>query len=269
MSRCVCGGPLLAPLLALLVTLLLTGVACAPPPRMCTGAGDCGGASSCVAGRCVTRGGVVAISTAQRRLYDPVAVGFVRRGGDAPRPATVALGQGDGGTAFLRFAVALPPEASVLEAYLLLDRVADLDPAPAPIALHAALVASAWDERSLSWASQPLVQEMGSPVTWVLPAGGPVVRIDVRTLVERWRRRGGPEFGLAVVSDGVPDGGKSANGPAGAPGTGPAIGRGLAFALAPQDGRRESGESDPTSVRAGLSREPAWALAPRLELYLK
>jgi len=104
-----------------------------------------------------------------------------------------------------------------------------------------------WDERSLSWSVQPRVEEVGSPVTRVLPASGALVRLDVRALVERWRRRTGADFGLAIVSDA--SGGASRSRP-----------RGMAFALAP------SGDSaDARSSGAGSE----GARGPRLELYLR
>jgi hypothetical protein len=206
---------------------------------MCTAAGDCAATSSCVAGRCVAKGAAVAIGTARRVLYDPVAIGFVRRGGDPGLPAIAALGRSDGALALLRFSLPLPPEVSVIEAYLLLDRVTDVDSDPAPIALHAVRIVDPWDEQSLSWAVQPRVEEVGSPVTRVLPASGALVRLDVRAIVERWRRRAGRDFGLAVVSDA-------------SAGVGP--GMGMAFAL---------GAGGAGGVGA------AGSSGPRLELYLR
>jgi hypothetical protein len=193
-------------------------------------------------------------------LYDPVAVGYVRRGGgESTLPAMVALGRGDGALALLRFSLSLPPEAGVVEAYLLLDRVTDVDSDPEPIALHAAPVLDPWDARSLSWAVQPRVEEMGAPVTRVFPASGAIVRLDVRAIVERWRRRGGMDFGLAVVSDAA---GRAA--PAAGPDASAAMSgarqerQGMAFALAAVAGRgRGEGARD------------EGPLAPRLELYLR
>jgi hypothetical protein len=169
---------------------------------MCTSGGDCGALSSCVAGRCIAHGANPAIATGRRLLFDPVAVGYVSRSGGAGAPAVAPLGKGDGALALLRFSVPLPAEASVLEAYVLLERARDVDSDPAPIALHAARVVASWDERSLSWAAQPRIEEIGSPVTRVFPAAGPWVRLDVRDLVARWRRRSRDDLGVAIVSDG-------------------------------------------------------------------
>jgi hypothetical protein len=220
---------------------------------MCTGGGDCGGSSSCVAGRCVAQGAVAAISTARRMLYDPVEIGFVRRGAGGELPAIAAFGRGDGALAFLRFAVALPPDAGVVEAYLLLDRVTAVDSDPEPVSLHVARVVDAWDARSLSWAMQPRIEEVGSPVTRVLPASGPVVRLDVRAIVERWRRAGHTDrsgFGVAVV--------------AGPPGPDAALG--MPFALAP---RAPPGDRLAAADGAHRAEGAVGALAPRLELYLR
>jgi hypothetical protein len=196
---------------------------------MCISGGDCGPPSSCVGGRCVARGAVPAISTARRVLYGPVDVGYVSRGASAGAPAIATLGRGDGALVLLRFSVPLPVEADVLEAYVLIERVSDVDSDPEPIALHAARVTGAWDDRSLSWAQQPRVEEAGAPVTRVLPAAGRRVRLDVRDIVARWRRRSRDDLGLAIVAEGKNP-------------------TGIAFALSP-------GQDD--------------AAGPELELYLK
>jgi hypothetical protein len=171
---------------------------------MCASEGDCGAQASCVAGRCVAHGGVPAIATARRLLYAPVDVAYMRRGHDREdaAPALVMLGRDDGALTLLRFSVPLAPEAKVLEAYLVLDRPSGVEIDPAPISLHAARVLDAWDSRSISWARQPRLEEVGAPVTEASPASGPLVRIDVRALVESWRRRMGGDEGLAVVAAG-------------------------------------------------------------------
>ena len=204
-----------------------------------------------MAGRCVGKGAVPAISTARRVLYDPVEIGYVRRERQPELPAIAALGRSDGAIAFLRFSVALPPEVGVVEAYLLLDRVTEVDSDPEPVALHVAGVIDAWDARSLSWAVQPRVEEIGSPVTRVHPASGALVRLDVRALVERWRRRRSTDFGLAVVADAP-----------GAPGA--ETRTGMAFALEPIP----PGAAGATAAGDAPAREAA-PRGPRLELYLR
>jgi hypothetical protein len=210
-------------------TLIASILGCSPPPRMCTSGGDCGELSACVAGRCVAHGATPAISTARRLLFDPVEVGYVSRTGGPGAPTIAPLGKGDGALALLRFSVPLPVEATVLEAYVVLERVSYVDRDPLPIALHVARVTAPWDERSLSWASQPRVEEIGSPVTRVLPAAGPTVRLDVRDLIARWRRRSRDELGVAIVAEGLSP-------------------TGMAFALAPS---------------------PRGDAGPRLELYVR
>jgi hypothetical protein len=173
---------------------------------MCAQESDCGAQASCVAGRCVVHGATAAIDNARRMLVDPVDVGWVQQG-DTPTagvtPAVATLGRaGDPGIAFLRFSLPLRSEVKVVEAYLLLERASDFDTDPSPIALHAARVISRWDSRSLSWAHQPAVEEVGAPVTLVTASGGPLVRVDVREIVQRWRRRDRDELGLALVAEG-------------------------------------------------------------------
>lgn len=186
--------------LALAVTSL--AASCVAAPRMCVSESECGPQASCVAGRCVAHGATPAIASARRLLFAPTQVGWVRRGGQAPSGDVAVLGRGDGAVLFLRFDVALAPEANVLEAYLLLDRAPGLDADPAWISLHAARVASAWDPASLTWAQQPAVVELGAPVTRVAPAGGALVRVDVREIVKRWRQRRADELGVAVLGEG-------------------------------------------------------------------
>jgi hypothetical protein len=226
-----------------LVLLALPASSCAPPPRMCAQESDCGAQASCVAGRCVVHGATAAIDNARRMLVDPVDVGWVQQG-DAPTagatPAVATLGRaGDPGIAFLRFSLPLRSEVKVVEAYLLLERASDFDTDPSPIALHAARVISRWDSRSLSWAHQPAVEEVGAPVTLVTASGGPLVRVDVREIVQRWRRRDRDELGLALVADG-----QSVSG--------------IALALAPTD--VEGSRVDP--VLASRFTPPAQSFSP-------
>jgi hypothetical protein len=270
------------PPLRFIVAILagLVPLACVRPLRMCTAGSDCGPLSSCVAGRCVARGAVPAIATARRIIYAPVDLGYVRRAdraaaarecseckGGAGAPGVGILGRDDG-RAFLRFAVPLAPEVGIVEAYVLLDRVVAIDADPVPVTLHLARVADAWDGASLSWAVQPRVEEVGSPVTRVLPSAGPVVRLDARLLVEQWRRRRGAAasdaFGVAVL--GASDASVEGSNPSG-----------MAFALAPDEPLESAPSVDDArcehagSARAGecaSSRDRA-ALAPRLELYLR
>ncbi len=206
-------------------------VCCSTPQRMCVGEGACGAQGQCVAGRCLAKGAAADVETARRLLYEPVEVAYVRRGESAGVPAIATLGGSDGAVALLRFFVPLPPEARVVEAYILFERAAEVDVDPAPVALRAVRVLDPWDGRSVSWARRPRTEGTGSPVTLVRPASGPWVRLDARALVRRWRDRGDSEQGVAIVAE--------ANGPPGA--------SGVALALA-------SGGA---------------AAGPRLELYVK
>jgi hypothetical protein len=191
----------------------LLSASCVSAPRMCVSEPDCGSQASCVAGRCLRRGAVAAVTTAKRWLYAPVDVGFVANGrargaeraepGPHATPVTVALGRGDGATALFRFAIALPPDATVLEAYVLLREDADVDADPVPLALHAARITTPWRGDAVTWAEPPRIVEAGSPVTRVVPWPGRAVRIDVHDIVARWRRRPGEDFGIAVLCEGA------------------------------------------------------------------
>jgi hypothetical protein len=188
--------------LALLLPLGLGLPACMTLPRMCVSEPDCGAQASCVAGRCVAHGATAAIDTGRRLIYSPVDVAYVRPEGDTNDAAAAMLGgaRDAGAVLLLRFSAPIPPEASVLEAYLVLEHVTDIDADPAPVALRAVRIIDPWDSASVSWASQPRLKEVGAPVTRAFPASGPLVRLDVRVLVQRWRRRSGQDFGVAVVS---------------------------------------------------------------------
>ncbi len=155
-----------------------------------------------------------AISTARRLVYEPVDVGYISRGEQASPGAVAMLGRTGGTRAFLRFAVTLRPEESVVEAFLAIERAPDVASDPVPIVVHAVRVLDRWDGRSLSWATQPRVEDVGLPETRVSPASGARVRLDVRELVQRWRRRETTPLALAVLADA-------------------ASSTGIAFALAP------------------------------------
>jgi hypothetical protein len=172
---------------------------------MCASNSDCGSRVACAAGRCVAEGATAAIDNARRLLFAPVDQAFLHRHGDAADAGVVTLGRaGDGGSvALVRFAVPLPPEATVLEAYLLLERAIDVDADPLPITLHAVPVRSPWDGRSVSWATAPRMEEVGAPVTRVVSFAGPFVRLDLREIVQGWRKRGQKDFGVAIVCDGA------------------------------------------------------------------
>ncbi len=174
---------------------------CVPRPQMCLSEPECGAQGSCVAGRCVGHGAVAAISTARRVLVDPVDAAFIRRG-DGPAPRVARIGGDGGGVLLLRFAVDLPPEATVLEAYLILVRPADADVEPPVVALRAARIVEPWDSASVTWARQPRLVDPGTPLTRARSTSGPLVRVDVRDVVLAWRRRARDDFGLAIVADG-------------------------------------------------------------------
>jgi hypothetical protein len=142
------------------------------------------------------------------------------------------------------------------------------------VALHVARVVGPWDGGSVSWAIQPRIEEVGSPVTRVMPASAARVRLDVRELVRRWRRRDGTsratgegELSVAVITD-------------------EASGTGVTVVLAPaaglearadrvlapveaRSGSPASGDSDP---RPAVGRAGAGDVAlagPELELYVR
>jgi hypothetical protein len=75
---------------------------------------------------------------------------------------------------------------------------------PSPIGLYAERVVGPWDPRSVSWATQPPLEDVRAPLTLMTPASGrPFVRVDVRELVEAWRHRDPRDQGIAIVAHGA------------------------------------------------------------------
>jgi hypothetical protein len=188
---------------------LLTA-ACRPRPRMCAATAECGAAAVCVAGRCQAEGGTPAIGSASRLVFEATDVAYVRAGGGALAPV-VWLGRADDREAalLLRFAVSLPPEASVVEAYVLLEQPVQSS-APLSsggprageetVSLHLLRVAEPWDARSVRWERAPRFEDVRAPSTSVHSGAGRLIRLDARPLVSRWRRREAEEAGIAVVA---------------------------------------------------------------------
>jgi hypothetical protein len=153
----------------------------------------------------------------------------------------------------LRFDLTLPPQATVVEAYLVLERI---DAGTDDVFLHAARIVEPWNGASVSWALQPKLADIGPlvTVTHVLPTMRGRVRLDVGELVSRWRERRADDFGVAVVAE--------------AP---PSSAAGVAFALmplvSPRDGLDVSSHPRPPAAPAfDQAEEP---VGPTLELYVK
>jgi len=243
-------------------------VACTTRARMCGAPNECGPNQGCVAGRCMPDGGVPAIQNAKRVVYPPVDLAFIRRGDGAMGgavPPVVALGRASDSEALLllRFHVPLPKDATVLEAYVLLERSNAVDSDPTPITLHAARIVDPWDGRSISWGTQPRVEEFRSPATTIDPAARALVRVDVRDLVQRWRRHEKSDHGIAIVADNSSATGMAfaltVVGEAGERDTEPTAGATSSIGGASVSGSEAHGSELPGLQRSG----------PRLELYVK
>lgn len=124
--------------------------------------------------------------------------------GDSPSkgalPPIFALGR-DSAKLLLRFSVALPSNANVIEAYVVLRRASIVDDDPAPISLHATRIEEAWTGGSVSWAMQPRMSETRAPATLVEPNGSPLVRMDVREIVKHWAKHDPADQGVAIVAE--------------------------------------------------------------------
>jgi hypothetical protein len=234
---------------------------------MCATEVDCGTQASCVAGRCVARGATAAIDTARRLVFAPEDLAYLTPGGDRRDPSIGVLGslREPRSLILLRFAVPLPPEANVLEAYLVLERATEIDADPGQLMLHTARIVDPWDSRSVSWPRQPRLHEAGAPVTPVTSTSGPLVRLDVRTIVQRWRRRSGDDFGVAILAEGATPTGIALA-------LAPLVGgsRDPFASLAPTVSAQPLSPFDPHPVLAASMAEPRRERSgPRLELYLR
>lgn len=223
---------------------------------MCIASRECADKSVCVAGRCQLDKPTVkpAVDTARRVVVRPADVAFISRSerdaASGTVPSSFALGR-DGGRLLLRFSVAIPASATVVEAYVVLRRSTLVDDDPAPVSLHATRIVDAWSSGSVSWAFQPRQTEHRAPSTTVQPSGPRLVRLDVRDLVRQWPRRDPQDQGIAVVAETESR-------------------TGMTFALtALGDGSLSSGErSGELGTRPSVS-SAAPDVAPYLELYLR
>lgn len=184
---------------------MVSGLGCAPRPRMCTASSECVAQSACVAGRCQPDKPNVkpAIDAARRLVARPTDVAYLRRG-DGPSggalPPLFALGR-DSAVLMMRFSVPLPATVNIVEAYVVLRRSEAVDDDPAPISLHATRIIDGWEQRSISWALQPRVAELRAPATLVEPGGPSLVRLDVREIVRQWAKHDPRDQGVAIVAD--------------------------------------------------------------------
>jgi hypothetical protein len=172
---------------------------------MCTASSECALRNACVAGRCQPDKPTVkpAVDNARRIVLRPIDVGYVRSGAGAAHgalPTVFVLGH-EGGKLFLRFAASLPRASNVVEAYVVLHRATVVDDDPAPISIHATRITESWEGGSISWALQPRNAETRLPSTTVEPAGGALVRVDVRELVRHWPRHDPSDHGIAILAE--------------------------------------------------------------------
>lgn len=195
-----------------------------------------------MSGRCQPDKGVPAIHTARRIVAEPVDMAWL---GPDTTPGTLPphgpLGR-PGTSLLMRFSVPLAPDAKLVEAYVVLHRVEVVDDDPSPISLHATRIIDVWNGRSTSAARAPRTEEVRASTTRVDPAGPALVRVDVRGLVERWRKRSADDQGLAIVAEGETE-------------------TGMTFALHPSS----------VDVAPGPQRTPLRASVPGpyLELYVR
>lgn len=178
---------------------------CAPRAKMCTASAECADKNACVAGRCQLEQATVkpAVDNARRLVMRPTDMAVIATG-DGPSygalPPVFALGI-HSSRLLLRFAVTLPANANVVEAYVVLRKSTIVDDEPAPISLHATRIEEVWSAGSVSWAFQPRMSDTRSPSTTVEADGSPIVRMDVREIVRHWAKRDPKDQGVAIVAE--------------------------------------------------------------------
>lgn len=189
---------------AILLAFPLASSACVPRARLCTASSECASGNACVAGRCQLEKPTVkpAVDSARRLVVRPVDMAVVARASDGALPGIFSLGR-DAAPAklLLRFSVALPSNATVIEAYVVLRKSTVVDDDPEPISLHATRIEEVWNGGSVSWAIQPRMSETRSPSTLVESAGSPVVRMDVREIVKHWAKHDPADQGIAILAE--------------------------------------------------------------------
>lgn len=227
---------------AVFFALALVAPACVTRPRTCVMPTECGEGVACVSGRCVAKEGVAEATYSERLVLDPVAVAYVRRHGEPARSGVraVVIGrESDGGARLLlRFRTRLPPDVSIVEAHLLVDRVHMAGRATAPLLLRTARITEPWDPERVAWVTAPGQDDRGIAAAYVGVGAQRTTRLPVQSIVSRWRGHFGDDHGIALFADGATE-------------------RGVAVALAP------------TADEAPLAGGEETALGPRLELYVR
>lgn len=189
---------------AILLAFPLVAGGCVPRARLCTASSECAGGNACVAGRCQLEKATVkpAVDSARRLVLRPVDMAVVAHSSDGAIPPIFSLGR-DAAPAklLLRFSVALPSNATIIEAYVVLRKSTVVDDDPEPISLHATRIEETWTGGSVSWAIQPRTSEIRAPSTVVEAAGSPVVRMDVREIVKHWAKHDPTDQGIAILAE--------------------------------------------------------------------
>ena len=194
------------PRLAGLVILTgVTGLGCAPRPRMCTASSECVAQSACVAGRCQPDKPNVkpAIDAARRLVVRPTGVAYLRRGDGANggalaaalcarsrlrRPHDAFLGPASRDREHRRGLRRAPPFRRGRRRSSTDFPTRDPDHRRLGAAIHF-LGAAASCHRGAR--SRHLVE----------PGGPALVRLDVRDLVRQWPKHDPRDQGVAIVAD--------------------------------------------------------------------
>ncbi|HEY2514462.1 MAG TPA: DNRLRE domain-containing protein [Polyangiaceae bacterium] len=247
---------------------------CVKTGQLCSRA--CDGSYSCIAGKCLRDGAVLEVAATdrfgqlavRRIVVDPVAVARIGPGEASPTAtvAPLARARDAGAELLLRFAVALPPGATVVDANLLLDRAPYVDGDPAPVSLHAARIEEPWSAGAVTWERAPRLDPLGRAPRTTIDDARRTVRLDVRSLVRRWSFHAADEQGIAVIADQTSPTGITIS---------------LADGASPKDEALEVvpvhtpgppplfAVAESSAGGLGRSGEQGWARGPRLELYVK
>lgn len=116
-------------------------------------------------------------------------------------PTEIPFGRSDAGQVILLvdFTAPLSPDSDVDSAFLVLQPVPDTTPSAAPVPLSVARILTAWTAADTSWGRLPRLSPTDGAwraSTW----GQRPLRIDVTSIVKRWREHRDDDHGIAVLA---------------------------------------------------------------------
>jgi hypothetical protein len=187
-----------------LLAAFLWALGCAPRRELCAGPTDCG-AFACIAGQCHAKDATSVYAGTRRMIVRPSDLAVLERRGiseGGALPAVFTLGAPGAKTELLlRFNVPLDRGASIVRAFVLLQRSAAVMSDPLPVAVHADRVIGRWNPTTVSWRTAPPIEDVRLPRTVIEPTTPSLIRVDVTELVRLWLAHDPRDQGLLIVAE--------------------------------------------------------------------